>query len=226
MTVTVDQNRNHNPNFIQKLVTSKLFWLCFCVFFFAYPLLRSINRELPPELPILSVLKDYKFTDENGKSFGSLDLEGKAYLASFHFTSCPTICVEQMKILQRVSKRVKGVKSKFRLVSYTVNPEVDTPKVLFKKARELRADPFLWKFLTASKSETKELLIKGFKVPLGDKEIIEPNVYDIAHTGKLVLVDQVGQVRAYYSTDKASIDKLMIDLGLLINRPAKQKKES
>jgi hypothetical protein len=40
---------------------------------------------------------------------------------------------------------------------------------------------------------------------------------DIAHSEKVVLVDDKGQIRGYYSTDKVELDRLMIDMGLLIN---------
>lgn len=208
--------------FLSKLLRSKIFWLIFCLFFFSYPLFRSINRELPPEKPILSVLPDYQLTDENGASYGSKDLKGRFYIANFHFTNCPTICAELMSTMQSVQKRVKGMGQKVALVSFTVDPENDTPKVLFKKARDLKANPYVWKFLTGDINLISKLLIDGFKVPMGDKDTSDIDVYDIAHSGRFVLVDNLGQIRGYYSTDTDSINKLMIDLGLLANRPLTQ----
>jgi protein SCO1/2 len=205
-------------HFIERLVMNKLFWLVFCMFFFAYPVVRSMFRELPPEQAVLFQLPEYNLTDENGKPFGSNDLKGKIYIASFHFTSCPTICPKLMKTLQKVQKRIKGVGQAGAIVSYTVDPQTDTPEVLFKKAREVKANPYVWKFLTGTKEDLKKLLIDGFKVPMGEQEAYETNLYDIAHTGKLVLVDAEGKVRGYYSTDRVDIDKLMIDMGLLINK--------
>jgi hypothetical protein len=60
----------------------------------------------------------------------------------------------------------------------------------------------------------------GDKAPVTDLKLGNSDLvlFDIVHTEKLVLVDEVGFVRGYYSTDKISIDQLMIDVGLMINR--------
>ena len=68
----------------------------------------------------------------------------------------------------------------------------------------------------------KEVLVDGFKVPVGDKEYSK-SIYDIAHSEKLVLVDQKGFIRGYYKMEKNDINRLMIDLGLLANNAFKKK---
>ena len=106
------------------------------------------------------------------------------------------------------------------IVSFSVDPATDTSKVLFEKARELKANPHVWRFLSSTLAETKKLLMDAFQSSVGDKEIAN-SIMDVAHSNKLVLVDQEGNVRGYYSTDKDSINQLMIDTGLLINRKKK-----
>ncbi len=207
----------NNPSFIQKLMMNKFFWILACVFLFAYPVYRSINRELPPDLPVLYTLPEFKLVDENGESFGSNELKGKPYIANFHFTSCPTVCPKIMEQTQKIQKRVRGLGTKVAIVSFTVDPETDTSKVLFDHAREIKANPHVWKFLTGEHSELKNIIMNGFKLAIGEKQSFN-SVYDIAHAEKFVLVDEKGQIRAYYSNEKKEIDKMMIDLGLLINK--------
>lgn len=208
-------------NVIERLVSSKLFWVLAVTFLFAYPIVKSVKRQLPQELPVLSKVPDFTFTNENGKPFGSKDLKGKVYIANFIFTSCQTSCPKLLGKIQTVQHRIRGVIDRAAIVTFTVDPQNDTPEVLYSKAREMKANPNVWRFLTAPASETKKLLIEGFKVPMGDKVIAE-NVMDVAHSNKLVLVDQEGQIRGYYSTEKDDLNKMMIDIGLTINR----KKES
>lgn len=210
---------------VEKLVRSKLFWILFFAMTFSYPIFRSMNRELPPELPRLSQVPEFTLTNSFGKPFGSKDLKGRIYMASFMFTSCPTTCpglIERMKVAQ---KRLKGLGQKVALLSITVDPVFDKPEVLFKFARKNKANPYVWHFLTGSRDQLRSLLIDGYKVPMGDKEPVEGVVgdetvtlMDIAHTEKLVLVDEEGMIRGYYSTDKYGMDKMMIDVGLLVNR--------
>jgi protein SCO1/2 len=208
-------------NFIERLVSSKLFWVLAVTFLFAYPIVKSVKRQLPQELPVLSKVPDFTFTNENGKPYGSQDLKGKVYIANFIFTSCQTSCPNLLGKVQTVQHRIRGVIDRAAIVTFTVDPQNDTPEVLYSKAREMKANPNVWRFLTAPLPETKKLLIEGFKVPMGDKVIAE-NVMDVAHSNKLVLVDQEGQIRGYYSTEKDDLNKMMIDIGLTINR----KKES
>lgn len=219
-TVQTPSGNYRQTNFIEKLVGNKFFWIFSCILFFTYPVYRSVIRTLPPELTVLGKLPEFRFVDETGKTFGSLELKGKVYVANFMFTSCQTACPLLLKDVQKIENRMKGVKDRAAIVSFTVDPETDTSKVLFDRARELKANPAVWHFLSSTVEETKKLLVDGFKVPMGEKEYAN-SVMDVAHSNKLVLVDEEGQIRGYYSTDKDSVNKMMIDMGLLINRKKK-----
>jgi protein SCO1/2 len=208
------------PVLINKIVSSKIFWILMTGFLFSYPLVKSIQRNLPAELPAYTTVPYFNFTDENGASFGSNNLKGKVYIANFIFTSCQTSCPTLLKTIQTVQHRLRGVIDRAAIVSFTVDPDTDTPEVLFKKARELNAHAMVWRFLTGPKPEVNKLLVDGFKVPVGEKEIAN-NVMDVAHSNKLVLVDQEGVIRGYYSSEKDGVNQLMIDTGLLINTTKK-----
>ena len=124
--------------------------------------------------------------------------------------------------MQKIQKRVKGLGDRIALLSFSVDPENDTPKRLFKVARKWKANPYIWKFLTADLDHVKSVLVDGFKVPIGDKKYSK-SIYDIAHSEKIVLVDQKGFIRGYYKMEKNDINRLMIDLGLLANNAFKKK---
>ncbi len=205
-------------HWVERLVLNKWFWVLAVGFFFAYPALKSVQRELPAELPVLYQLPAFTLLNEEGRAFGSEDLHGKVYVASFLFTSCTTACPIILKELQMVQHRLRGVIDRAAIVSFSVDPEVDRPQVLYQVARERKANPNVWRFLTGTPSEIRSLLVDGFKVPMGEREEIADNVMDVAHSNKFVLVDQQGRVRGYYSADKAGVNQMMIDVGLLINR--------
>src|SRR3989338_4842190 len=114
--MTTYQGILRQNNWLEKLVRNKMFWLIFCLFFFAYPIYRSVTRVLPPALPFLSEPIQFELLDENGKVFTSQDLNGKVYIANFHFTSCPTICVQLMQKMQEVQKRIRGVGNNMSIV--------------------------------------------------------------------------------------------------------------
>ena len=220
-------------NFFYKLIRKKSFWLVFWLLSFSYPIYRSINIELPPPLPVYYQVPEFKLTNEFGKSFGSTELKGKYYIANFMFTTCPTTCPALMEKMDSVQKRIRGLGDKAQIVTFTVDPDTDTPDVLYKFARKRNTNPYIWNFLTGSEADLQKIVVDGFKVPMGQKSPIEKVVgdqkvtlMDIVHTEKVVLVDTKGQIRGYYSTDKIGIDKLMIDLGLLVNDSFNYKKSA
>ncbi len=205
-------------NTIGKLVSSKLFWVLAIGFFFAYPVTKSVLRELPAALPTYGQIPEFEFVAENGENFGSKNLKGKVYVANFLFTTCQTSCPLLLKKVQTVQHRMRGVLDRAAIVTFTVDPQTDTPAVLYNKAREVKANPYVWRFLNAPMEDTRKLLVDGFKVPMGDKTLAG-SVMDVAHSNKLVLVDQEGKIRGYYSTEgDKDINHMMIDMGLLINQ--------
>lgn len=212
------------PSFFHRLIRMKSFWFVVWLALFSYPVYRSLNRTLPPPLPIYYQLPEFKLVNDFGKPFGSEELKGRFYIASFAFTSCPTTCPPLMDKLELVQKRIRGVGQKAAIVTFTVDPEVDTPEVLFKYARKRHANPAIWHFLTGTEQDLRKIVIDGFKVPMGNKEQMNfpvgddsVTLFDIAHTEKLALIDDQGRVRGYYGTDKKEMDRMMIDLGLLVN---------
>lgn len=209
-------------NKFQKLIRSPWFWVAFLVYGFSYPIYRSLNRTLPPELPVIAQVPEYELISENGTPFGSKDLKGKVYLANFVFSRCPSICPKMMADLEKIQKRVRGTGHKVSIVTFTVDPDFDKPKVLFDLARKHKANPHVWTFLTGNDKDAMFNLYRdGFKVGVEQPANMAPeSLFDIAHSEKIVLVDGKGQVRGYYPFEEHRINQLMIDVGLLINRPS------
>lgn len=217
MTTSTHPEFMRKTNVVENIVRSKLFWVFFILFGFSYPIWKSLNRTLPPELPIISQVPEYELISENGQRFGSKDLKDRVYLANFVFARCPTTCPKMLGELEVIQKRIRGTGKKVAIVTFTVDPEYDNEKVLFDLARKHHANPYTWTFLTGSDKEAMFKLYKdGFKVGV---EQNPKDMFDIAHSEKIVLVDQANRVRGFYSFETNDVNKLMIDVGLLINRP-------
>lgn len=229
MTTTTTQGYYRADHWYQVMFRKKTFWLIFWLLGFGYPVYRTLNRTLPPPLPIYYQVPEFKLTNEFGKPFGTNELKGRFYIANFMFTSCPTSCPALMDKMDLVQKRIRGLGTKAAIVTFTVDPEVDTPETLYKYARKRHSNPFIWSYLTGTKADLEKIIVSGFKVPMGNKEPVEKllaegkiTLFDIAHSEKLVLVDDKGQIRGYYGTERVEMDKMMIDLGLLVNNSFSQ----
>lgn len=218
MTTAVNPEFMRKTNVVENLVRSKLFWVLFLLFGFSYPIYRSLNRTLPPDLPVIAQVPAFELISENGQRFGSKDLQGRVYLANFIFARCPSVCPKMLGELEKVQKRIRGTGRKVAIVTFTVDPEHDNEKVLFDLARKHKASPFTWSFLTGNDKEAMFKLYRdGFKVGV---EQNPKDMFGIAHSEKIVLVDGENRIRGFYAFDNNSVNKLMIDVGLLINRPS------
>lgn len=218
MTTSTHPEFIRKTNVVESLVRSKVFWSLFLLFGFSYPIWKSLNRTLPAELPIIAHVPEFELISENGQRFGSKDLKGKVYLANFIFASCPSVCPKMLGDLEKIQKRIRGTGTKVAIASFTVDPENDNEKVLYDLARKHNANPYIWSFLTGTDKEAMFKLYRdGFKVGV---EHNPKSLIDIAHSEKIVLVDSENRVRGYYSFETNDVNKLMIDVGLLINRPS------
>lgn len=159
------------------------------------------------------VLPKFEFTDQNGDSFGSKDLEGKVHVANFIFTRCMKECPEMTSQLLRVHE----VYSRFEevhFVSYTVDPENDTPEILKSYAEGYGANTESWSFLTGNKEALYEHGLKGYFLMAGEEE----GPVNFIHSDKMVLVDKEGHIRGFYSgTDEEEVDRLRLELNVLLN---------
>jgi len=171
-------------------------------------LIRPVLRREPAPPPVLGQLPEFRLTASRGGAFGTAELEGQVYVTSFFFTRCLSICPLLTAAMGRLQQRydeagIEGV----RLVSISVDPEYDTPERLRKYGEVHGVDPRRWTLLTGEADEIRRLVVEGFRTPLGEPET-SGDLVEIAHTGKLVLVDGRGAIRGYYASDATGLDEV------------------
>jgi cytochrome oxidase Cu insertion factor (SCO1/SenC/PrrC family) len=162
------------------------------------------------ELPVIGSVPDFSLTEANGAALGRTDLLGKVWIASFLFTRCGEACPLLMHHEVGLQADLP-VRDDFRLVSFSVDPDWDVPKVLTEYAHTFGADRSRWLFLTGDKKQIYRLTIDGFRLAAveGDPAKEMP----ILHSTKLVLVDRHGAIRGYYdSADDGEMRKLVRDV--------------
>jgi len=159
----------------------------------------------------------FQLTNQEGRAFGRADLQGKIWIADFVFTSCPGPCP---MISSRMSEMQKPLeKTDVHLVSFTVDPDKDTPKVLQGYAEKLKAQPGRWDFLTGPKSALYDLTRNGFK--LGVSDGAEEQGVPV-HSTRIVLVDRQGMIRGYYDALAAdAVTKVLADASHLLREQPK-----
>lgn len=209
-----------NENFFVRWTGSAWFWLCVVLLIASFPVTRAIRAELPKPLPVYKTLPEFSFQNQFGETMGSAELRGKIYVANFIFTRCKTICpifTEQMHELQRRSKQIADAG---HLVSFTVDPEYDTPEVLLEYAKNNKVSPRMWSFLTGDIAEIQSTVVEGFNVAMGGNDGSSGDHSGLWHGAYFVLVDYEGRVRGFYDSRQDGIlDRLLGDMNILINIP-------
>lgn len=148
----------------------------------------------------------FALTNQNGKEFGSAQLGGKIWIADFVFTSCPGPCPMISSRMSELQKPLANTDVHF--VSFTVDPEKDTPEVLRGYAEKLDAQPGRWDFVTGPKTSIYDLSVNGFKLGLSDSN----EVGNPVHSTRMILVDRYGKIRGYYDALAAdAVTKIVAD---------------
>lgn len=178
-------------------------------------LLRPYMADAVPaaaELSDYGAVPDAQLTERNGAPMRLGALRGKVWVANFIFTRCAGSCLvmsSKMESLQDSLARHGDV----MLVSFTVDPDNDTPGRLSSYAQGYHARAGKWLFLTGGRDQMQSLARDAFH--LGLQEGTDPKE-PIIHSKRFVLIDRKGHIRGYYSSEDASAHKkMMADLDIL-----------
>lgn len=156
---------------------------------------RSRQSEPPP---VLGHAPEFALTNRDGRTVRTADLAGKPWIADFVFTRCALSCPVLTARMSRFNRDLPDDLD-LHLVSFSVDPEHDTPAVLARYAESYSA-PDRWLFLTGGRDEMLHIIRDGFKLaldpapPPGMASEKEP----ILHSTRFVLVDAQGDIRGYY----------------------------
>jgi len=170
-----------------------------------------LRRSEPP--PALGQVPDFTLVNRDGRTVRRADLAGRPWIADFIFTRCPASCPMMTARMARLDRELPR-DIELRLVSFSVDPQHDTPAVLQRYAASFKASA-RWLFLTGDGAQIYRLSREGFKLgvdaapPAGGAGTAEP----ILHSTRFVLVDGAGRIRGYYDAfDAESMKGLVRDL--------------
>lgn len=153
----------------------------------------SSLSEARPEIP------PFQFTDQNGRTVNSTDLEGKIYAATFIFTRCPGPCPAISANMAKIHNTFRGHPN-VRLLSFSLDPEHDTVDVLRTYAEAFDAPDSNWHFLTGPKETLHTLSRDGFFSAVQEVTREEAaEVGPIIHGTRICIVDGSGRMVAAYN---------------------------
>ena len=162
---------------------------------------RLIPRHA--EMKVLFHAPQFALMDQEARPFSAADLHGKVYICDFIFTTCGSACPA---LSARMAQIQAQTPASVQLVSFTVNPEHDTPAALKEYASMYHADTSRWHFLTGTSNQMTET-VRDMKIGFQAATDKDP----ILHSQKLLLIDGDNNVRGIYDGTDAQAMKDLVD---------------
>lgn len=177
-------------------------------------MIKHSQNGMSRALPVLAKVPDFSLTSETGLTISRQGLLGKIWIADFIFTRCAGPCpimTQQMLRLQVATRSLAD--GNVHLISVTVDPAYDTPKVLLKYGAKYGTNPDRWSFLTGDPATVENFITKGMLLGLAKDGKGMP-----IHSQKFVVVDREGYIRAYHDLDEgeALIPRIVDDVLALV----------
>jgi protein SCO1 len=179
------------------------------------PTLTAFQQKTLEGLNIYGAVPDFSLVERSSKTIRLADLRGAVWIADFIYTTCEDTCPLQSTELAKLQKEWHD-KPHLQFVSFSVDPDNDTPAALTQYADRYNADKARWLFLTGEREQLMRLVQEGFRLsalPAPDHAMSGV----ILHSPRFVLVDQQARIRGYYdSRDSKALQRLRSDIGILL----------
>lgn len=168
------------------------------------------------KLPILSNVRPFSFTNQDGRIVTEKDIVGKVVIVEYFFTTCNGICPKMNKNMQAIYGIFKDVPD-FVILSHTVDPEIDTVERMKRYSDSIGGSSRNWWFLTGTKENLYRSARESYM--LDNEENSSKNISEqFIHTQFFAIVDRNGRVRGIYDgLKKDEVKQLEEDAKLLLS---------
>ncbi len=163
------------------------------------------EREVGPNGDtIYHTIENFKLVNQNADSVTLDTYKDKILLVNFFFASCETVCPKMNDFIAQHIYREFEKDPSIQFLSFTVDPENDSPKVLLNYANKFGAKFPNWQFLTGNKKRIYDLAMYSFLIPGA-----HDSHQGLFHSEKIALVDKQLRIRGVFETggqlDKSAI---------------------
>src|SRR5688572_29311040 len=160
---------------------------------------------------------DFRVTERSGKPLTKRDLRGEVWVANFVFARCPTACPVMNSVAFELRKRLPALK----VVTFSVDPDHDTPDFLRKWVGDMGLDQDGWYWGSGLSEAEMQAVAQGFLQSASREE------GKILHSERFVMVDRFGRIRHTFTVldpdfikDPTAVDRLEAAARPLLAEPA------
>lgn len=144
---------------------------------------------------IYHTIDNFRLQNQNGDSVTLESYKDKIILVNFFFASCESVCPKLNEFISVHIYREFQKDPDIQFLSFSVDPENDSPKVLLEYASKFGVKSSNWQFLTGNKKKIYDLALNSFKIPGAEDEH-----QGLFHSDKMVLVDKELRIRGVFET--------------------------
>lgn len=170
-----------------------------------------------PQLDHYGTLPQFSLQNQFGETFTQSELRGRVVVVDFIFTSCPDVCPLLTEQLSGLRKQLPAG-SALSFVSFSVDPEHDTPERLKAFAQQHGANVDHWWFLTGPLQQVRAVVTTGFKQAMEAQPVKPGAPRNVLHGTHFVLVDGQGEIRGFFANDAEGQAALKAGVATLLSK--------
>lgn len=156
--------------------------------------------------------KGYVFVDHRGDTVRLDDFKGRTLVVTYFYTHCPDACPLTTANLKRLYDRLPdSVRKKVLFLSFSIDPERDSPEVLREYAKRYGISTPGWLFLTGDPGNIPKFLKDVGVIAVKGKTEIAPNgdtVYFFTHTDYVHVVSPDGRIVYRGDGDRLNLEEI------------------
>jgi protein SCO1/2 len=157
-------------------------------------------------------VKDATLVDQDGKTRRLSEWRGHRLALTFVYTRCPLpefcpLMNQHFRAVQNTIAKTPAL-ADVRLLSMTLDPVYDTPRILKPFATGAGADPARWTFLTADPAEAVRFMEQFGIISERDPA----NEIQITHNLRTAVIDADGRLKSVHTGNRWKPDELVADL--------------
>lgn len=156
------------------------------------------------------VLPYFNFVNQDNERVSKEDLEGQVWLANFIFTNCYTVCPPMTANMAKLQQTMADENVSVQIVSFSVDPDRDTPEALKEYASKFDANFTNWHLLTGYRQGEIKKIAKAFKTLAEAEEGTDQFI----HSTKIFMIDENGIIVKGYNGLQVPYDQIIADLKL------------
>ena len=138
-------------------------------------------------------------------NFNEQKLNDKVWVSDFIFTSCKTVCPKLTTQMQWIQDQVKDQSKETTFISFSVDPDRDTPSVLSEYVKSFKIKDHNWVFLTGDIDSVKTVVVKNLKQAMGKDPQSPQNILHGSH----FILGKGSNIYGYYKSNKAGLNQLV-----------------